>query len=110
MTIFRTTVTGARGPAGHDVMITGALPIGDTTRTVTYFIIDAANKTIVGTVALPDAVNRKTSVSLAVKVPDANAPYEIGTFDEDGFHASSFLSVRNPTTDQPPSAAIGRTG
>ena len=98
--ISQTTVTGAPGPlttAAYDtVVVTGALPNGDTTRTVTYFIVDTASKSIVGTVALPDAVKRKTSVSLTLKVPNASASLAIGTFDEDGFHPSNFLSVRNP--------------
>lgn len=97
--------------AAYDITITGTLPTGNTTGTVTYFIIDTTSKTIVGQVMLPDAVNHNNSVSVTVKVPNATAPYEIGTFDGGGFHASSFLSVRNPTSSaasKPPSGAVGR--
>ena len=81
--------------------------MGDTTGNVTYFVIDTTTNTVVGQVVLPNAVKKSTSVSLIVKVPNASASYQIGTFDEDGFHASSFLSVRNPTSNQRPAGAIG---
>ena len=86
-----------------EVTVTGTLPMGDTTGIVTYFVIDTTTNSVVGQVVLPNAVKKKTSVSMTVKVPNASASYQIGTFDEDGFHASSFLSVRNPTsTNVPP--------
>ena len=92
------------------ITVTGTLPIGDTTGNVAYFIIDTTTNAVVGQVVLPNAVKKKTSVSVTVKVPNASASYQIGTFDEDGFHASSFLSVRNPTSNQRPPGAIGRAG
>jgi len=93
-----------------EVTVTGTLPMGDTTGIVTYFVIDTTTNTVVGQVILPNAVNKETSVSVSVKVPSASASYQIGTFDEDGFHASSFLSVRNPTSNQRPPGAIGQAG
>jgi len=72
--------------------------------------MDMTTNTIVGQVALPEAVKRNTAVSLTVKVPDASGPYAIGTFDKDGgFSATSFLSVRNSTGGLP-SGAAGRAG
>jgi hypothetical protein len=93
-----------------EITVTGTLPTGDTTGNVTYFVIDTTTNTVVGQVILPNAVKKNTAVSLTVKVPSASASYQIGTFDEDGFHSSSFLSVRNPTSNQRPPGAIGRTG
>ena len=101
--------TGAVGAQGsedaYEFSITGTLPIGDTTGNVTYFVIDTTTNTVVGHVVLPNAVQKETSVAVPVNVPNASASYQIGTFDEDGFHASSFLSIHNPT--QGPPGAIG---
>jgi len=92
-----------------EVVVTGRLPIGETTSTVTHFIIDSADNTIVGQVALPDAVNKSLAVSLTVKVPSASRTYSIGVFDSDGrFRPSSFLSVRSPVSAQQPGGAVGR--
>jgi hypothetical protein len=93
--------------AAYDITIEGSLPKGDTTRTVTHFIIERTRKTIVGQVVLPDAVQQHNLVSVSLKVPNASASYAVGTFDNDGFHASSFLSVSNPTSNQRPSGAVG---
>ena len=106
-----TTPSGATGrlsvtTAAHEITVTGALPQGETTSSVTFFVIDTTTNTVVGQVALPNAVKRFTSVSIPIKVPTASASYAIGTFDENGFQASSFLSVRNPATNQPDIAAV----
>ena len=119
----KTAATRARSPlteagiasylgvlAAYEITITGTLPEGKTTATVTYFIADTATNTIVGTVALPDAVERKTSVSLTLKVPKPSASLAIGTFEDGVFHASSFLSVRNPTSNLTHSGAVGPSG
>src|SRR3954452_1578171 len=108
-----TTPTGATGrmslsTAAHEITVTGVLPKGDTTGTVTYFVVDTANNIVVGQVVLPNAIKTDMSVKLPVKVPNASASYAIGTFDDKGFTPSSFLSVRNPTSDQPSIAAVGR--
>jgi len=79
----------------YEITIMGTLPEGKTTGNVTYFIADMATNTIVGTVALPDAVERKTAVSLTLKVPKPSASFVIGTFQDGVFHASSFLNVRD---------------
>jgi len=110
-----TTPPGATGrlsvkAAAHEITVTGALPEGETTENVSYFIVDTTNNTVVGHVVLPNAVKRKTEVALSVRVPTANASFAIGTFEESGFKASSFLSVRNPSTNNPPLAAVGRAG
>ena len=103
--------TGAKGAgwpvtaATYDIVVTGTLPSGDTTGTVTYFVIDTTTNTIVGQVALPNAVPRKTSVSLPLKVPNASGSYAIGTFDNaGGFRAANFLSVAIPPAANVPAA------
>jgi len=110
-----TTPTGATGQmslstAAHEITVTGALPKGDTTGTVTYFIVNTANNTVVGQIVLPNATKNDMSVAVPVKVSSARASYAIGTFDDKGFTPSSFLSVRNPTSDEPSIAAVGRAG
>ena len=64
--------TGAVGAQGsEDVMrlvLQGLCPSGDTSENVTYFVIDTATNTVAGHVVLPNAVKKKTSVSLSVKV------------------------------------------
>jgi hypothetical protein len=96
--------------AGYEITITGALPEGKTTANVTYFVVDTATNTIVSTIALPDAVERKTSVSVALKVPKPSVSFAIGTFEDGVFQASSFLSVRNPTSNPTHSGAVGPAG
>ena len=81
----------------HDISVTGTLPKGNTTRTVTHFITDMANNSIVGHVILPDAAQENNSVSMTVKVPNASTSLAIGTFESDGFHPTTFLSVGTPT-------------
>jgi len=82
--------------AAYEITITGALPEGKTTANITYFIVDTISKTLVGTVALPDAVEQKTAVSISLNVATPSASFAIGTFKDGAFHASGFLSVRNP--------------
>jgi hypothetical protein len=93
----------------YDLVVRGALPIGDTTATVTHFIIDTLTNTVVGQVTLPNAVAKKTAVSLTVKVPNDTGVFAIGAFDEDGgFHPSTFLSIHRSASGQSPSGAVGR--
>jgi len=92
-----------------DVVVTGILPIGETTQTITHFIIDMASKTVVGQVALPNAVAKRTAVALPVKVPNDSGAYAIGTFDDrGGFLTSSFLSIDRPASGSSPIGAAAR--
>ena len=105
------TVSYAGVLAVFEITITGTLPSGNLTGTVTYFIIDTARSTIVSQIVLPDAVKQNNSVAITVKVPSASASYAVGTFDSSGdFQASSFLTVSNPAGDQRPSGAVGPSG
>jgi hypothetical protein len=91
--------------ASYEITVIGTLPEGKTTANVTYFVADMATNTIVGTVSLPDAVERKTAVSLTLKVPKSSPSFAIGTFEDGVFRVTSFLSVRHPAGN----AAEGRT-
>jgi hypothetical protein len=93
--------------AAHEVTITGILPEAKTTTNVTYFVADMTTNTIVGAVSLPDSVERKTSVSLTLRVSKPSASFAIGTFKDGAFHASSFLSVHNSSSGLTHSGAIG---
>jgi len=104
--IAHLSINAAANAAAHEITVIGTLPEGDTTSNVSYVILDTISNTVVGQVVLPNAVKRRMAVKLTIKVPTANASYAIGTFEENGFQASSFLSVSNPTTNQLPSAAV----
>jgi hypothetical protein len=96
------------GVLAADITITGTLPHGNTTASVTYYVLDTARKTIVGHVVLPDAAKQNNSVALNFKVPSADAPYAIGTFDEKGdFQPAGFLTISQGVGDQRPSGAEG---
>ena len=95
------------GILSFEVKVTGSLPIGDTTRNITYFIIDASKKTIVGQVNLPDAVRQPMRVSISVKVQNALGAFAIGTFNNGEFESASFLSVNDPAAGASPRGAIG---
>lgn len=105
------TSVGAAEYAGllmAEVIVTGKLPEGDTTRNVTYFITDAASKTVFGQVMLPDAARGISAVSMIVKIPNAAGAVQIGTFDEAGvFTPAKFLSVSAPGAGRPSGGAMG---
>lgn len=97
------------GFAAMEVMVRGVLPIGDATDNVTYFILDTAKNAIVGQVILPEAAKRSLAVALTVKIPGTAGSLAIGTFDENEFHASTFLRVEAPPVDLP-GGAVGQPG
>jgi hypothetical protein len=94
--------------AAAEVTVTGTLPTGNPTETVTHFIIDTSKKAIVSQVVLPNAVQQNNSVSMTVRVPGTAAgPYAIGAFDADGnFQPSSFLNVTGPTGARAPAGGV----
>jgi hypothetical protein len=95
--------------AAFELVVTGTLPNGNTTKTITHFIIDTTRNGIVSQVVLPDAVKQNNSVSLLVKVPSLSGSFSIGTFDDAGnFQMSTFLRVSNPAGDHRPIGAVGR--
>ena len=107
------TAAGAARYAGilatSELVVTGRLPEGETTKSITYFILDTSRNTIVGQVILPDAARRNISVSVTVKVPTSLGPFAIGAFDEQGnFVPAAFLSVNGPAGGQAPGGAVGR--
>ena len=77
-------------------------PWGTLPGNVTHFVIDTTANSVVGHVILPNAVKEETSVSVAVKVPNASASYQIGTFDERRFPCVEF-SERTQSHQQPTS-------
>jgi hypothetical protein len=107
------TETGAARYAGilatSELVVTGRLPEGETTKSITYFILDTSRNTIVGQVILPDTARGNISVSVTVKVPISLGPFAIGAFDEQGnFVPTAFLSVNSPAGGQTPGGAVGR--
>ena len=87
----------------HDLLVTGELPIGNSTENIPYFILDTSTNSVIGQVTLPRSAPRRMAVSLTVKVSQASGSYAIGTFgDEGGFQASEFLSVHDPNGTERP--------
>ena len=85
-----------------ELVVTGRLPEGSTTKAVTYFIVDTARNVIVGQVMLPDVAPGSMAVSLVVRIPPSAGPFAIGTFDDSGsFVAAGFLSVDGPAPGGP---------
>ena len=92
-----------------EVTVRGALPVGEATENVTYFILDSARSAIVGQVILPKAVKRSLAVAVTVKVPSTAGSLTIGTFDDGGFQVATFLRVEIPIVDRP-DGAVGPSG
>ncbi|UCI19171.1 hypothetical protein FJ970_29820 [Mesorhizobium sp. B2-1-8] len=98
------------GFAVMEVAVRGVLPIGDSTESVPYLILDTAKSAIVGQVILPKAVKRSLAVAITVKVPAAAGSLAIGTFDDGGnFQVASFLRVETPAVERP-DGAVGPSG
>ncbi|MGY3483165.1 hypothetical protein ACVW1C_001048 [Bradyrhizobium sp. USDA 4011] len=104
------TLMTSTGIAGEfvNVLVTGNLPKGETTRKVTYLVVDRNTKAMLSEIFLPDASNRFDSVSMLLKVRQCSGGYDIGTFAEDGeFTPAGFLSVGIPQAS-PPAGPSGR--
>jgi collagen type VII alpha len=96
------------GILAMELKVSGTLPTGPTTSTVTYYIVNQDLQQIVGQVLLPDASDVFKGVDMAVRVPPGTGPYAIGTFDKDGkFQPVEFLKVTGPGASGPATGARG---
>jgi len=90
---------------GYEIIVSGALPRGETTKNVTHWIVDRDTNAIVSQVVLPDRSNHFNNVEMRLKVARPSSGYSVGTFQSDGqFKAADFLSVRsdlNPSSSGP---------
>ncbi len=107
------TAHGAAEYAGvfatMEVVVTGQIPEGDTTTSMTYFILDEARNAIVGQVVLPNGARRINGVAMTVKIPFSAGPFVIGVFDPSGnFVPAGFLSVEKPADRPVRGGAVGR--
>jgi hypothetical protein len=92
-----------------EIVVSGALPRGNTTENVVYFIIGKPNRAIISQDVLPNASHQFNSVEMPLKVARAATGNEIGTFAPNGdFKPSEFLSVNSASNDQRPLGASGR--
>jgi hypothetical protein len=92
----------------YEIVVSGSLPRGETTQTVTFFIVDRATKTIVSQVNLPDASNSFNAVEMRLKVGRYASAYDIGTFDANGeFKLCQFISVRSSLNPLQPGGPSG---
>ncbi len=96
-----TTPTGATGrmslsTAAHEITVTGVLPKGDTTGTVTYFIVDTANNIVVGQVVLPNAVKTEHFSFTDCEGPECQRVLCDRHFRREGFYALEFSERTQP--------------
>ena len=98
----------------HEIIVSGALPNGETTQNVTYWIIDRDTNAIVSQVVLPDRSNQFNRVEMRLKVARLSSAFQIGTFAANAeFKLVEFLSVRselNPSSSNGPIGRINMTG
>jgi hypothetical protein len=98
----------------HEIVVSGALPKGETTQNVTYWIIDRDTNAIVSQVVLPDRSNQFNRVEMRLKVARLSSAFQIGTFAANAeFKLVEFLSVRselNPSSSNGPIGRINMTG
>jgi hypothetical protein len=95
---------------GHEIVVTGNLPRGETTQSITYWIVDSDTNAIVSQVILPDRSNQFSRVEMPLKVARAANRYQIGTFAATGaFEPAGFLSVHWGGKPSPSSGPIGAT-
>ena len=102
---------GILGSSGvHEIIVSGALPKGETTQNVTYCIVDGDTNAIVSQVVLPDRSNQFNRVEMRLKVARPSSGLQIGTFESNGaFKRVEFLSVRselNPSSSNEPTGRI----
>ena len=92
----------------HEIIVSGTLPKGETTQSVTYWVVDRDTNAIVSQVVLPDRSNQFSRVEMRLKIARLSSALQIGTFEADGaFKPAEFLSVRSELN---PSSSSGPTG
>ena len=87
-----------------EITVSGSIPQGPTTRSVTYFVVDTARNAIAGNLTLPDAADFARSFQMNVRVVELSENYDVGTFADDGEFVSAGFKVEAP---QPSAGAIG---
>jgi hypothetical protein len=82
------------GILAGNILLTGALPKGEMTQTVTYVVVDRDTKEVVSETRLPNASDRLTGVRMLLPVKRECPAYEVGTLTPSGeFRAIDFLSA-----------------
>ena len=77
-----------------NVLISGNLPKGATTRNVIYSVVDKNTNAILSQVTLPEVSDRFDAVRMLLKVQRSSSDYDIGTFGSSGeFKPAGFLSA-----------------
>jgi hypothetical protein len=91
----------------HEITVSGRIPKGPTTGTITYFVVDKSKRAIVGNITLPNASTQSSAFRITVKVPSLSDSYDVGVFNAAGNFVSAGFTVEVP---EPPRGAVGRTG
>lgn len=84
--------------------VSGAIPHGETTGNITYFVVDRSTGSIAGNLTLPNASKVASSFAMAVDVPRVADTYDVGTFSEAGEFVSAKFDLTMP---QAPKGAYG---
>ena len=78
-----------------NVLVSGNIPKGETTRNITYFVVDKNTKAILSETVLPEVSDRLDAVRVLLRVQRVSGDYDIGTFASSGeFRPAGFLCVR----------------
>lgn len=88
----------------YQLTVSGAIPGGPTTNTVTYFVMDRAKNTVVGNIMLPNASENIRRFRLVVPAPSFSDSFDVGVFDNAGNFVSAGFTIEAP---QAPRGAVG---
>jgi len=84
--------------------VSGPIPRGETTRSITYFVVDRSTGAIAGNLTLPDAATFANAFAMTVDVPRVASTYDVGTFNEAGEFVSANFDLTMP---EAPKGAYG---
>ena len=88
------------------ITVSGEIPEGLTTGSVTYFVLDLTKKSVVGSLVLPNAGQQIRRFRIAVDVPSSSNNFDVGLFDKDGRFVSANFAIEVPVA---PKGAVGHT-
>jgi hypothetical protein len=81
--------------SAFEIIVSGHIKRGPTTRTVTYFVLDTSNNTIVGNIVLPDASPQINKFRIPISVARVSS-FDVGIYDETGRFVSAGFKIETP--------------
>lgn len=97
-------VAAYAGVLAYQLTVSGNIPEGPTTSTVTYFVMDREKNAVVGNILLPNASESIRRFRLLVSVPRFSDSFDVGVFDTGGAFVSAGFTIEAP---QAPRGAVG---